>query len=183
MNTNPSPYLIAVDGGGTGCRVVIARSAGEIIASAEAGPANIATAFAPALHTIIEATSEAWQKAGLEIATMPQAIAVLGLAETNLDDVAQQLKRCLPFAQSYVTDDRETTLRGALAEADGCLTAVGTGSFFCSQRAGVTRTIGDWGFPVGHDGSAARLGHDLLRRALHCHDGIEIHSDLARSIP
>ena len=182
MKKIPTPYLIAVDGGGTGCRIVIARPTGGILASAEAGPANIATAFGTALHTIIKTASEAWQKAGLEAATMPQAVAVLGLAGANLGDVAQQLKRSLPFAQSYVTDDRETTLRGALAGADGCLAAVGTGSFFCSQNAGVTQSIGGWGFPVGDDGSGARLGQDLLRRVLHCHDGIENHSDLTRSV-
>ena len=182
VKKNPIPYLIAVDGGGTGCRVVIARPKGGILASAESGPANIATAFGTALHTIIKTASEAWQKAGLEAATMPQAVAVLGLAGANIDDVAQRLKRSLPFTQSYVTDDRETTLRGALAGADGCLAAVGTGSFFCSQNAGVTRSIGGWGFSVGDDGGGARLGQDLLRRVLHCHDGIENHSDLTRSV-
>ena len=182
VNKNPIPYLIAVDGGGTGCRVVIARPEGGILASAEAGPANIATAFGTALQTIIQTASEAWQKAGLEAATIPQAVAVLGLAGANLDDVAQRLKRSLPFTHSYVTDDRETTLRGALAGADGCLAAEGTGSFFCSQSAGVIQSIGGWGFPVGDDGSGARLGQDLLRRVLHCHDGIEHHSDLTRSV-
>ena len=54
VKKNPIPYLIAVDGGGTGCRVVIARPKGGILASAESGPANIATAFGTALHTIIK---------------------------------------------------------------------------------------------------------------------------------
>ena len=54
VNKKPIPYLIAVDGGGTGCRVVIARPEGGILASAEAGPANIATAFGTALQTIIQ---------------------------------------------------------------------------------------------------------------------------------
>ena len=44
------------------------------------------------------------------------------------------------------------------------------------------QSIGGWGFPVGDDGSGARLGQDLLRRVLHCHDGIEHHSDLTRSV-
>ena len=89
---------------------------------------------------------------------MPQAIAVLGLAGANLGDVAQRLKRSLPFTHSYVTDDRETTLRGALAGPDGCLAAVGTGLFFCGQSAGVIQSIGGWGFTVSDDGSGARLG-------------------------
>ena len=76
VNKNPIPYLIAVDGGGTGCRVVIARPEGGILASAEAGPANITTAFGTALQTIIQTASEAWQKAGLEAATIPQAVAL-----------------------------------------------------------------------------------------------------------
>ena len=182
MQIDRASHIIVVDGGGTGCRVVVARPSGAILATAEAGPANIATAFDTALHTIVETASLAWQKAGLEVAAIPQAIAVLGLAGANLGDVALRLTRHLPFAQSYVTDDRETTLRGALAGADGCLAAVGTGSFFCSQHAGVVRSIGGWGFAVGDDGSGAQLGQDLLRRVLHCHDGIENHSDLTRSV-
>ena len=51
VNKNPIPYLIAVDGGGTGCQAVIARPEGGILVSAEAGPANIATAFGTALQT------------------------------------------------------------------------------------------------------------------------------------
>ena len=87
------------------------------------GPANIATDFETALGTITKTTTKAWIKAGLKINTIPQAIAVLGLAGANLGDVAQRIKARLPFAKSYVTDDRETTLRGALAGTDGCLAA------------------------------------------------------------
>ena len=64
---------------------------------------------------------------------MPQAVAVLELAGANLGDVSQRLKRSLPFTNSYVTDDCETALRGALAGADGCLAAVGTDRSFAFE--------------------------------------------------
>ena len=130
MQINHNPYIITVDGGGTGCRTAVCTTLGAILAQAEGGPANIATDFQTALGTITKTTTKAWIKAGLEIDTIPQAIAVLGLAGANLGDVAQRIKARLPFAKPYVTDDRETTLRGALAGTDGCLATIGTGSFF-----------------------------------------------------
>ena len=135
MQTNHKQYIITVDGGGTGCRAAVFTTLGAILAQVEDGPANIATDFETALGTITKTTSKAWITAGLETATIPKAIAVLGLAGANLGDVAQRIKARLPFAKSYVTDDRETTLRGALAGSDGCLAAIGTGSFFFAANS------------------------------------------------
>ena len=106
MQINHNPYIITGDGGGTGCRAAVCTTLGAILAQAEGGPANIATDFQTALGTITKTTTKAWIKAGLEIDTIPQAIAVLGLAGANLGDVAQRIKARLPFAKSYGTDDR-----------------------------------------------------------------------------
>ncbi|MGY9012012.1 MAG: hypothetical protein ACKVLN_07395, partial [Rhodobacterales bacterium] len=97
MQTNHKQYIITVDGGGTGCRAAVCTTLGAILTQAEGGPANIATDFKTALGTITKTTTKAWIKAGLEIDTTPQAIAVLGFAGANLGDLAPRINARLPF--------------------------------------------------------------------------------------
>ena len=46
-------YLIGVDGGGSGCRVILTSIQGKTLAKAEGGPANIETSFKTARENII----------------------------------------------------------------------------------------------------------------------------------
>ena len=41
-------YLFGVDGGGSGCRVVLTSTDGKILGKAKGGPANIETSFSKA---------------------------------------------------------------------------------------------------------------------------------------
>ena len=175
-------YLIGVDGGGTGCRAAVADASGTILARAQSGPANIATDYATARENIMTSIHSAWRFAGLEQDSMNDADCALGLAGANVGAFAKQMKDSLPFQNCIVTDDRATTLKGALGDEDGCIAVVGTGSFYSSRYDGVEKNIGGWGFLVGDDGGGARLGQDLLRRVIHCYDGIHAHSGLTRNI-
>jgi glucosamine kinase len=175
-------YLIGVDGGGTGCRVAVADASGTVLGRAQGGPANIATDYAIARENIINAVHCAWQQAGHELDSMNSAACVLGLAGANVGQFAKQMKDSLPFQHCIVTDDRATTVEGALGSEDGCIAVVGTGSFYSSRYQGVATDIGGWGFLVGDDGGGARLGQELLRRVIHCYDGIHQHSGLTRKV-
>jgi len=174
--------ILAVDGGGTGCRVAVADGDGAILARGQGGPANIASDPDQTYRNIMDAVHRAATAAGLNDTDLACATGVLGLAGVNVGDNGARLAARLPFLRSRVTDDRETTLQGALRGGDGCIASVGTGSFYCSRIDGVEKSIGGWGFVVGDDGSGARLGQDMLRQVLHCHDGLAAHSDLTRDI-
>ncbi|MCP4183568.1 MAG: N-acetylglucosamine kinase, partial [Hyphomicrobiales bacterium] len=162
-------YLIAVDGGGTGCRAAVTDTSGIILARAQSGPANIATDFTQARENILSAIHSAWRIAGLDQDSINDSICALGLAGANVGEFDKQMQASLPFQSSIVTDDRSTALRGALGDEDGCIAVVGTGSFYSGRYHGVEKNIGGWGFMVGDDGSGARLGQDLLRRVIHCY--------------
>ncbi len=171
-------YLIGVDGGGTSCRVAVADASGKVLARANSGPANIATDYSMARENILTAIYSAWHLAGLDEGLMVQADSVLGLAGANVGRFARQMEESLPFRSCIVTDDRATSLKGALGDENGCIAVVGTGSFYSSRYDGEEKNIGGWGLMVGDDGGGARLGQNLLRRVIHCYDGVHQHSEL-----
>ena len=175
-------YLIGVDGGGTGCRVVVANEAGDVLGRAKGGPANIATNLTKSRENILGAVNDAFAVAGLDTAEIQSSTAVLGLAGSNLGDYRAQLEPTLPFARADIISDAETTLVGAIGEADGCIAAIGTGSVYGRRDEYGFTQLGGWGFLLGDDGSGARLGRDFLHLAILAYDGLQPHSPLTREI-
>ena len=165
---------LGIDGGGTGCRAVVADAVGAVLGRGQAGPANIASDPTRARSNILEATHQA-----LSEAVGPHAIgaelrrlrAGLGLAGANAAGAAGRLRLDLPFAQAQIETDDVTAAMGALAGADGVVAAIGTGSVFAAIRGGQLRQIGGWGFTLGDEGSAAVLGRSILSHALRAQDG------------
>lgn len=175
-------YILGVDGGGTGCRVALANGAGHVLARAEGGAANIATNLEKARANILSATLQAFDEAGIAQSEAANTTAVLGLAGANLGDFSQRLLASLPFAKAHILSDAETTLVGAIGDADGVIGAIGTGSVYGRRLSGVFTQLGGWGFLLGDDGSGARLGRDLLHLAILAHDGLTPHSPLTLEI-
>jgi len=175
-------YLIGVDGGGTGCRVLVADENGTELGRAEGGAANIATNLKAARSNILAAVATAFDSAGLEQTHFKNSTAILGLAGANLGDYQAQLLSTLPFARAKIISDAETTLTGAIGEVEGCVAAIGTGSVYGRRDSTGFSQIGGWGFLLGDDGSGARLGRDLLHHAILAHDDVIPHSELTREI-
>lgn len=180
MTEKTECLIVAIDGGGSTCRVSICSMLGEVIGKAHGGSANITTNFNSALSNILDAVHRAYSAAGLDSARMINDFAFLGLAGANLDGVAAQAENALNFRKAKVTSDREITIQGAMGSKDGTVAAIGTGSFFVSRQREKTISIGGWGFQLGDDGGGAFLGQNLLRRTIYAHDGIVAHSPLTR---
>ncbi len=172
---------LGVDGGGTGCRAAVADGSGRILGRGEGAASNIMSdpdgARANILAAAAAALAEADVAAGLE-----DLHAVLGLAGANVAKAAARLMERLPFASTRLESDAVIALKGALGEEDGVMAAIGTGSIFASQRDGVPRMIGGWGFRLGDQGSGARMGRDLLEQALLAHDGLRPRSPLLDAV-
>jgi glucosamine kinase len=175
-------YIIGIDGGGTGCRVAVARPDGQICGQAEGGAANIATNLESACANILQTTTRAFENAGLLADDMARATAVLGLAGANLGDRRAMLLAMLPFAKAEIISDAETTLIGAIGDTDGIIGALGTGSVYGRREKGVFSQLGGLGFLLGDDGSGARIGRDILHHSLLAHEGVIPHSPLTREI-
>ncbi|MFW2542230.1 BadF/BadG/BcrA/BcrD ATPase family protein [Primorskyibacter sp. 2E107] len=172
MSTPKPPFLIGIDGGGTGCRVAIATPDLKIITRANGGPANAFTNRAGTIRNVLDALGRAARDAGLSDTEMRGLPAHAGLAGVIAPHIADAVKAALPLTRLTVTEDRETMLAGALGDRDGSLAAIGTGSFFARQSGGGFRSIGGWGFALSDEASGAWLGRALLRRTLQAQDGV-----------
>lgn len=179
MDPDTTHLIIGVDGGGTGCRVGIQTPSGATVAEARGGAANFTTDPEGAVHNVLAALRAALSGVGLAEDALRRCVAHVGLAGVLGDVEARALSAALPFDRLSVSDDRATTMAGALGSGDGALAAIGTGSFVARRREGVARFFGGWGLQVGDQASGAWLGRALLERCLLVVDGVAENSDLA----
>lgn len=174
--------LIGIDGGGTGCRAIIADADGNLLGAGMSGAANIMTNFDGAQQNITLACQQAINSAGLEQEEIHSAKAYLGLAGANIGDYAARMIEALPFDECHIDTDAMTSLQGAIGDDDGVVAIIGTGSVFIYRVDGKVHTVGGWGFMVGDLGSGSRLGRSLLQETLLSFDGIHNGSGLTDHI-
>ncbi len=174
--------LIGIDGGGTGCRAVIADANDDLLGAGTSGAANIMTNFDAARQNIILACQQAIKSAGLEPEKINSAKAYLGLAGANIGDYAARMIGALPFDECHIDTDAMISLQGAIGDDDGVVAIIGTGSVFIYRVNGKVHTVGGWGFMVGDLGSGSRLGRSLLQETLLSFDSIHNGSGLTDHI-
>lgn len=167
MTALRQPLFLGIDGGGTGCRAVLADGRGKILGRGTAGPANIASDFDGALGNILTAAAQAAQDVPLSALR-----AGLGLAGANAGAAAERLRPHLPFARAAVVTDAETAALGALGDDWGIVGAIGTGSVYARRDGEGLRQIGGRGLALGDEASGAWLGKMALSRALRAADGL-----------
>lgn len=177
--------LLGIDGGGTGCRAVLADADGRILARAEGGPANISSDPDAALRNILVVTNDALVEAiGTAAATteLPRLRVVMGLAGANVPASVSRLREGLPFVALRVESDAMIALKGALQDTNGIVAAIGTGSVYARQLDGTVRSIGGHGLVLGDEGSGAWLGRGLLSASLRAVDGLCAMTPMLQSI-
>ncbi|SBW16211.1 N-acetylglucosamine kinase [Brucella sp. 10RB9215] len=182
MTNAPMPYLIAVDGGGTGCRALLAKADGNVIGKAVGGPANIGADTAMAIANVMETVTRAVHDAGLHISRLNETGAVLGLAGANSIPDRLKLVAGLPFARVRIVSDTVTALQGALGDNDGAIVILGTGSAFVRQAQGTAESIGGRGFMLSDHAGGARLGRELLEETLLAFDGMAGRTELTEAV-
>lgn len=176
----PCELLLGVDGGGTSCRAALLVGAGRH--EVALGPANVSTDFDRAVATIREAVLAVAARAGIAPEAVHAAPAHLGLAGVVSPAIAARVVVALPLSDAGVTDDRPTTIAGALGTGDGAVAAIGTGSFLGRQVAGEVRGIGGWGFLIGDQASGAWLVRRCLEEVMLSIDGLAAQTALTRRI-
>ena len=178
------PLYLGLDGGGTGCRAVVADEF-AVLGHGAGGAANSrAVGVVAAWKNIDYAVDAALADAGLGGAAKPRLQACFGLAGVGRPgDREAFLKRPHPFASLRLETDVHVALVGALGGEVGAVLAAGTGSMVYAQDAlGGRYRVGGWGFPVGDEGGGAWLGLGLIRAALHAADGRGAASGLTETV-
>jgi glucosamine kinase len=172
----PGAALIGIDGGGTSCRgaLVVGGRRHEVTL----GPANVSTGFDAAIATLVATLDALAAAAGLARADLRDVPAHLGLAGVMGDAIAARVAAALPLACVAVTDDRPTSIAGALGDADGAVAAIGTGSFVGRQAGGRITGVGGWGFYLGDQAAGAWLLRRCLEETMLAHDGLAPATDL-----
>jgi glucosamine kinase len=162
-------FVLAIDGGGSGCRAALADGSGRVLARAEGGPANIASDGVGAVRNLLAVSRDVLQ--GVDAADVH---VVMGLAGANVAGsvAAVQTGFALPFASVRIETDARIAVVGALGGMDGIVVVLGTGSVFSCQRGGQMRQVGGHGLILGDEAGGAWLGRGLLSAAARAADGM-----------
>jgi glucosamine kinase len=182
MNMKPMPYILAVDGGGTGCRALLADRNGAGMGRGTSGPANIGADPATALDNIMSAAKQAAHDAGLDVSILSETCAVLGLAGANSLADKDSVERHLPFGSVKIVSDATSALQGALGHEDGAIVILGTGSVFVKRERDAFEIVGGRGFMLSDHAGGARLGRELLEEILLALDGMSERTALADAV-
>jgi glucosamine kinase len=166
-------YLLAVDGGGTGTRVIVARLDGTVLARGEAGPSALGQGVAAAWLQIQQAITSAFAQTGLDHPAWQCCALAAGLSGVHNARQRQAFLDLLPpLGKVLLETDGYTMLIGAHAGQPGVMVAAGTGSVGEVLRSdGSHDVVSGWGFPVGDEGSGAWLGLNAVRIAMCAMDG------------
>jgi N-acetylglucosamine kinase-like BadF-type ATPase len=168
--------VIGIDGGASSTTALLAEAeTGRILGRGAGGPSNIqAVGETTALRELNAAVAAAFTAAQQPRA--PVAAAALGLAGIDIDgiDVIRGWSSLVGLA-GMVSIGNDATLLFAAGTPEGWGVAVvaGTGSIaFALDRDGKEARAGGWGYLMGDEGSAFRLGLLGLRAACRCADDI-----------
>jgi glucosamine kinase len=166
------PFLIGVDGGGSGTRVLLADAAGAVLAQGVAGPSGLGLGIERAWQAISAACADAFSRAGL-VLEWGRCVLGCGLAGVNNRDWLDAFKASAPAVRALaVESDAYTTLLGAHDGEPGVIVALGTGSIAAALDAdGGCRVAGGYGFPSGDEASGAWLGLRAIVHAQRALDG------------
>ena len=180
MSASDSNGVIGVDGGGTHCRMALLYNG--IRSEVRAGATNVTTDLEAATLTICKGLEALAQQAGLSMQELRGFAAYLGLAGITGAAIARKVADALPLDFVVVEDDRNCAVKGALADEDGCVAGIGTGSFLARQESGNIQLMGGYGPQLGDEASGAWLGRSLLARVLLVVDGLLEGSTLSDTV-
>ena len=180
MVDQTSPFVLAVDGGGSVCRVAAVGEDFRVLK--ETGPANVSSDFDGAVRELEAGLKAVAKDLDREVSTLRAMPAFIGVAGAISPDIAEQLRHALGLTNARIDDDRPAAVRGALGSEDGVVAHCGTGSFIAAQFDGEMRFIGGWGPDLGDEASAYWVARRALSRALGVADGRAPDSGLSTSL-
>jgi N-acetylglucosamine kinase-like BadF-type ATPase len=177
MQHHASQLVLGIDGGATSTVALLADAAtGEVVGRGHGGPSNIqAVGEERALQALEAAVAEAFAATGRTRTKV--AAAVLGLAGIDLNEGIDLIRawggRVGLAERVSVANDATLLFAAGTPDGWGLAIVAGTGSIaFTLDRNGKDARAGGWGYLMGDEGSAFRLGLLGLRAACRAADNI-----------
>jgi N-acetylglucosamine kinase-like BadF-type ATPase len=175
--TSSASLVLGIDGGATSTVALLADSiSGAVLGRGMSGPSNIqAVGEDTALRALDEAVRAAFVAAGRRYEMV--AAAALGLAGIDLNEGVDLIRswatRVDLTDKISVANDATLLFAAGTPEGWGLAVVAGTGSIaFTLDRDGREARAGGWGYLLGDEGSAFRLGLLGLRAACRAADRI-----------
>jgi glucosamine kinase len=164
---NKIKFLIGVDGGGSGTRIIISDISGNILAKGEGNPSALALGIDRSWRSIMDTIAKIFYTSKIKVPMLSECAIGLGLSGANNVIWKNEFLLCNPgFSLIEVDTDGFTTLMGAHQGKPGSIVALGTGSIGMILRHDNTRsTVSGWGFPSGDEASGSWLGLKAMRLA------------------
>jgi N-acetylglucosamine kinase-like BadF-type ATPase len=177
MDPSQPKLVLGIDGGATSTIALLADAAsGRVLGRGVSGPSNIqAVGEELAILALDAAVGSAFEAAELAYNTV--AAAVLGLAGIDLNEGVDLIRnwadRVELAHQLSVANDATLLFAAGTPEGWGLAIVAGTGSIALTlDREGKDARAGGWGYLMGDEGSAFRLGLLGLRAACRAADNI-----------
>ncbi len=183
---NEAEVVVGVDAGGSKTRVVVATTAGEVLAQLSGDGAAMAPGDAEDCADIISAlVAKALESVELS-GVIPRAICA-GVAGTGREAeqmaLQDELTRREIADEVVVETDASVALADAFGDRSGVILIAGTGSIaFGRSPAGMLARCGGWGVAFGDEGSGAWIGRRALSVVASAHDGREPETALTGAI-
>ena len=164
---------VAVDGGGSQCRLAAFSANGEILGRVSIDEhASLALGVDAAWSHIAQGLEAMREQLGYALGWQPDKL-VLGLAGSLLAMRRESLMSLVPDGVTcQIFTDGHAQLLGASGGEPAVCLAIGTGSVIhWMDEQGAVGKAGGWGYPVGDEGSGAWLGLRLMQYCVWDHDG------------
>ncbi len=171
------PLILAVDGGQTGTRALLALAGGQVVGQGDAGP--IRHLFGDGGDEAQAAIEAAIQASYAAAALEPGSVAAAVCGITSIRPGRPETAKVEAAVRSVVTPERVevlpdyvTNLLGAAGGAPGVVVVAGGGSIAYGRMTdGRDATAGGDGYLLGDDGSGYDIGRSALRAVLRAADG------------
>lgn len=153
-------YLVGVDGGGSGTRIIVTDKKLKILASAQGDPSALGQGIEKAWRAIVDTLARAFHYGSIPVPMLSECAIGLGLSGANNVIWKNEFYMRNPGFKNIIVDtDGFTTLLGAHSGKPGSIVAVGTGSVgMVMNDKNERKDVSGWGFPSGDEASGAWLG-------------------------
>ena len=160
---------VAVDGGGSGSRILIFDKKGQVLDLFKGPPLNYAALGRDKFEENIRQISLKL-KTSYNYSLEDFVFSLAGSSKFR-GEILSILAKELGSKRIWLITDIEAAYMAATRGRDAIIVSSGTGSFAYGRKSGKEARAGGWGYLFDDEGSAYWIGRELLRRIFMCYDG------------